>query len=194
MNYSKSYKRSRRFRIKKRPLDVGDMVEMPRILGLYSHWGVYLSGKKIAHVTGRDDANRTNSCNLKAKACVKIEDFCKVVKKAGYVRRNNKLDRHLRVLSKSEIEQRAKDMAGPIDYSLLSNNCEHIAVYLRYGVRRSMQIEKILGVVFALCASVVGKLMIDYGDTTIAFVGVVLVVAVVLAVMGFIRKEFASSC
>ncbi|XP_069121993.1 phospholipase A and acyltransferase 2-like [Argopecten irradians] len=175
---------------------VGDLIEIRRNIGLYSHWGVYLGNGEIVHVTPLGYASRKQSrvkdrccdVNFKVKACVKIEDIFKVDKR-GNAKRNNRLDHYLRALSNTEIVQRALKMIGPIDYSLFSNNCEHFAVYLRYGVKWSVQIENIFGCTFGLGAIAVGRFMLYIGDTPLAFIGLVLVAAVVIR---FLRNSLAT--
>ncbi|XP_069121994.1 phospholipase A and acyltransferase 5-like [Argopecten irradians] len=127
----------------------GDLIEFPRLF--YNHYGVYLGNDIIIHITPCDDEDRSDSrffrskfCGItlfKPKVCVKIEPISNV-ENSCQARRNNEMDRCYKPLDPSKMKEKAETMVGAYDYNLFTNNCKHFAVNVRYGVKRSKQIEK----------------------------------------------------
>lgn len=132
-------------------LEEGDLVEFSR--GIFSHWGVYIGGCEIVHLSGINvtgtvaDSSSSNvftisgtACN---NACVKRENFWKVARD-NKVKKNNNTDRNKRPFSRREIKERALSNLGPVSYSVLWGNCEHFAAWCRNGKYKSKQAETVL--------------------------------------------------
>ncbi|XP_012946933.1 phospholipase A and acyltransferase 3 [Aplysia californica] len=116
-------------------LSPGDRVEFKR--GVFSHWGLYIGDEKIIHVTGPEPE----------QAEVRIDKFLDVVQD-GRAEKNNSKDEEWNPLAVGEIIKRAKQRLGKVQYSLLSNNCEHFVNWCRYGKSESDQVNKVMNTLF----------------------------------------------
>lgn len=134
-------------------LVMGDLVEFPG--PIYSHWAVYIGGCEIVHLSGIDrsrtatDLPSSNVFTISGieytNACVKRENFLNVASESKVKKNNdNDKDRDKRQFSGEEIKERALSKIGPILYSVLLNNCEHFAVWCRYGKKESKQVKTVV--------------------------------------------------
>ncbi|XP_059811297.1 phospholipase A and acyltransferase 3-like [Hypanus sabinus] len=121
----------------------GDLIEIFR--PLYQHWALYVGNGYVIHLAPPSEVCNAGASSIMSvfseKAHVKRE-LLHVVVGADRYRVNNKLDdtrcpRPINVILKEAQQQIGCEM----DYSVLSANCEHFVMELRYGVSRSTQVE-----------------------------------------------------
>lgn len=118
----------------------GDILCVKRWGNLYRHYGVYVGHGKVVHYAGTGgDWNGVQTVRE-----VSLKNF---VKDSGYYRicafpeYCNVPGYHL--YSKKETVQRAYSRLGEHRYDLISNNCEHFAIWCRTNVSESKQTKKI---------------------------------------------------
>ena len=116
-------------------LEVGDLVEFPRIS--ISHWGVYIGNGEIVHLTATNKASGIRD----QEGCVKRENFWDVVEQSRAEKNNYKdNDSQYKIFDREEIKRRALSKVGPSKYNFVGDNCEHFAMYCRYGKKHSGQV------------------------------------------------------
>ncbi|XP_036908970.1 phospholipase A and acyltransferase 3-like [Sturnira hondurensis] len=120
----------------------GDLIEIFR-LG-YEHWAVYVGNGYVVHLAPPSEIAGAGAASLMSaladKAIVKKE-LLSVVAGTDKYHVNNKHDDKYTPLPPSKIVQRAEELVGQeVLYKLTSDNCEHFANELRYGVSRSDQV------------------------------------------------------
>ncbi|KAG5855901.1 phospholipase A and acyltransferase 1 [Anguilla rostrata] len=128
----------------------GDIVEFPRNKH-FSHFGVYYGERDgvsyVAHLTSRDSDARLLLFGRAMKSSVKVEPVELVGK---HYKVSNYLDgthapRDFYTLVKPEIDEA---VGKTFTYDILFHNCEHQATLYRYGLKKSVQIEKIYGQIY----------------------------------------------
>lgn len=128
----------------------GDILEFPRNKH-FSHFGVYYGERDgvpyVAHLTSRDSDSKLLLFGRALKSSVKVEPV-EVVGK--HYRVSNYLDethepRDFYTLIKPEIDEA---VGKPCTFDILFHNCEHQATLYRYGIKKSIQIEKIYGQIY----------------------------------------------
>ncbi|KAJ8333327.1 hypothetical protein SKAU_G00422230 [Synaphobranchus kaupii] len=128
----------------------GDILEFPRNKH-FSHFGVYYGERDgvpyVAHLTSRDSDARLLLFGRALKSAVKVEPVDLVGK---FYKVNNYLDgthtpRDFYTLVKPEIDEA---VGKAFTYDILFHNCEHQATLYRYGLKKSVQIEKIYGQIY----------------------------------------------
>lgn len=103
----------------------------------YKHFGIYLGNNKVIHYHGES----IETALIQEDS---IETFLK-----------NSIDNKLHILEtiSSEVENdfsveetiaRAKSRLGEKAYGLLMNNCEHFAMWCKYGTKKSTQVENVI--------------------------------------------------
>jgi hypothetical protein len=107
----------------------------------YTHHGIYAGGGTVLHYAGLSRAIRSGPV-----AQVRLDEFANG--QAVYVecRSEPALDAH-------EVVARAQSRLGESRYRLLTNNCEHFTEWSRFGVSRSTQVERWLGLTLAAARS-----------------------------------------
>ncbi|XP_046544914.1 phospholipase A and acyltransferase 3-like [Haliotis rubra] len=135
-------------------LEPGDLLEFER--GVYSHWAVYIGNGDVVHLSGVDGAGGSDlkhPCTISGvksdKGIVCKEDLWKVAGDSKAYK-NNPKEEKLKSLEPSKIVERALSKVGEVGYNLLYENCEHFAMWCRYGIKKSYQAG-----LFAAVASVV---------------------------------------
>lgn len=131
-----------------RQLQYGDVIGVSRIL--YDHYGVYAGDEEVIHYTLAEEGyklviRKTHLAEfLKTATTFFILDFSadKPLKSAP-VKYRQFLYR-LPVFSPEETVKRAHDRIGEAEYNLLSNNCEHFAIWCKTGLNKSYQVEEFL--------------------------------------------------
>jgi len=108
-------------------IELGTHVYVNRTL--YTHHGIWLGDDKVAHYTG-EPGNLKNA----EIAVTSLDAFLK----GGQL----KILDYPSPFSPAEIEARALLRIGEKRYGLLTNNCEHFAVWARLGTPRSLQVER----------------------------------------------------
>ena len=115
----------------------GDVIYVKRMGDLYRHYGIYAGNNRVIHYAGRNgdwgddvsiheallheflqDAKRFTICRFKTRCDI-----------PGY---------HL--YSREETLRRAYLRLGERNYNLISNNCEHFAIWCRTNISTSSQV------------------------------------------------------
>ncbi|XP_062864041.1 phospholipase A and acyltransferase 1 [Trichomycterus rosablanca] len=123
----------------------GDVLEFPRNK-YFSHFGIYYGERDgvpyVAHLTCRDSDTKLLIFGRALNSSVKLEPLDVVGKKYKV---NNYLDDKLPPRDfYSHIKPEIEDaMTKTITFDILFHNSEHQATLLRYGVKKSEQIEKV---------------------------------------------------
>jgi len=125
----------------------GDIIEIDRIL--YKHYGIYDGDGKIIHYTA-DNGDFGINVTIRETS---LEQFakdgnCKVVK---CIKNCSKII----IFSPEETVSRARSRLGEKKYNLLFNNCEHFAIWCKYGENKSIQVEKAFGTVALLGTAII---------------------------------------
>ncbi|XP_035699314.1 phospholipase A and acyltransferase 3-like [Branchiostoma floridae] len=153
----------------------GDLLEFPR--SSYSHWAVYVGGRRVIHLSGENDGisdglgNPAKGASISGKMFEKaqiMEDLFWDVVGDSMVKINNYQDRSKAVPSGDEIVDRARSRLGETGYNVLWKNCEHFATWCRYGVEQSQQVNDTLwylGVGAAVTAGTALLVSAMFGDT-----------------------------
>lgn len=140
-------------------IEIGDVIGASR--GLYEHYGIYIGNHKVIHFSSTEsdisfnnavietdisrfvkDASRIFSIDFEKfnqgmKSVKFIDDFFEMltgVDPSEYI----PLEYH--IFSPEETVERAKSILGKKGYDLLSNNCEHIAMWCKTGTKDCNQI------------------------------------------------------
>jgi len=112
----------------------GDVILCDRVL--YKHYGIYAGNGRVIHYAaekgdfGSDVRVREASLERFARG-----GKCQVVFFTG-----NRCE--AKRFSPEETIQRARSRLGEKSYNLLFNNCEHFALWCKYGAGKSVQVEK----------------------------------------------------
>ncbi|CAM4835857.1 unnamed protein product [Rotaria magnacalcarata] len=134
-----------------RDAEPGDMIQYHR--RDYEHWAIYIGNGKVIQATVRDFSNTFMNKFMPAMltiitfghqttfARITEESFHGVLQSDGVARINNFKDNQWKILPKNEIVERARMCVGRYPYHVLSNNCEHLVTWCRYGRRLSGQEE-----------------------------------------------------
>ncbi|TRY83567.1 hypothetical protein DNTS_016275, partial [Danionella cerebrum] len=123
----------------------GDILEFPGN-SYFSHFGVYYGERDgvpyVAHLSIRDSDSRLLLFGRAMNSSLKLDPLDMVGKK--FKVRNYMDDKHpprdFYALIKPEIED---TLSKPITFDILFNNSEHLATLLRYGIKKSEQIERV---------------------------------------------------
>ncbi|XP_057200317.1 phospholipase A and acyltransferase 1 [Triplophysa rosa] len=123
----------------------GDILEFPGNK-YFSHFGVYYGERDgvpyVAHLTTRDSDTKLLLFGRALNSSVKLDPIDVIGKK--FKVRNYLDDKHPPRDFYSHIKQEIDEaMTKPITFDILFNNSEHQATMLRYGVKKSDQIEKV---------------------------------------------------
>ncbi|XP_036449421.1 phospholipase A and acyltransferase 2 [Colossoma macropomum] len=123
----------------------GDIIEFPRNK-YFSHFGVYYGERDgvpyVAHLTCRDSDTKILLFGRALNSAVKLDPLDIVGKK--YKVNNYLDDKHPPRDFYSHIKPEIEDvMTKTITFDILFHNSEHQATMLRYGVKKSEQIEKV---------------------------------------------------
>lgn len=119
----------------------GDVIYVKRMGDLYRHFGIYAGNDRIIHYAGHGGGWGEDVSVHEAPLCEFLQDtqrytvcefktHCDI---SGY-----------RLYSREETLQRAYRRLGERDYNLITNNCEHFALWCRTGVSASPQV-KVVG-------------------------------------------------
>ena len=110
----------------------GDHIKVRRCRGLYSHHGIDMGDGTVIHFSGEPCHRRD------ARVCrVRLEEFL-----AGgrlSIVRHHGVER-----SPEDVAAAAEDCLHRQDYSLLRNNCEHLATKCKTGRGQSRQVRRAL--------------------------------------------------
>uniref|UniRef100_A0A3Q1J453 LRAT domain-containing protein n=1 Tax=Anabas testudineus TaxID=64144 RepID=A0A3Q1J453_ANATE len=116
----------------------------------YKHFAIYVGDTKLdGKKAGQDIFQRSVDLlitdllhYIRKLYCIfeKLEDEHKSRSKINIERKDNYFDSVLKPGTKEEIIKRIKEKKGKCGvYNPINNNCEHVATYIRYGERFSLQ-------------------------------------------------------
>jgi hypothetical protein len=126
----------------------GDIILTDRFL--YRHYGIYTGNGRVIHYAAK---NGDFGGDIRVRE-TSIEKFangrkCELVP-GGFGAKH---------FSREEVVSRARSRIGEENYSLVFNNCEHFALWCKYGTSKSVQVEKALTAAVVLGAvAIVAKL------------------------------------
>ena len=117
----------------------GDVICVERWGNLYRHYGVYVGKGKVIHYAGRggdwDDDVAVREVSM--KNFMRDADEYMICKFPGKSK-----DPHYHRYTKKETVKRAYSRLGEREYNLLTNNCEHFAVWCRTNISESRQVDR----------------------------------------------------
>ncbi|XP_060939382.1 phospholipase A and acyltransferase 4-like [Limanda limanda] len=117
----------------------GDLIEIFR--GTYQHWAVYIGKDEVVHFTTEGGQSSGSFERPSSRAEVKREKLSDVVGHHPF-KVNNLLDEEYKARDPYVIVKEACEMVGRVlKYSLVSYNCEHFAIEMRYDKAESRQIQ-----------------------------------------------------
>lgn len=143
----------------------GDVVGVSR--GIYEHYAVYVGDEKVIHYAGegKDFSGQVTIhedslenflrgseeyfvVSFEGKYPIKIYSSTNSLGRS-FFEFNDKKPVH--IYSRKETIERAYNRIGEHRYSLVTNNCEHFAIWCKTGVSRSSQVSRIYSVGETLC-------------------------------------------
>ena len=118
----------------------GDVIYVERMNGIYRHYGIYVGKGTIIHYGTKDkDFGKGISIHKSTmKEFLKGENKYYICKFPEHANIEN-----YHLFTKKEAVQRAYKRLGEQSYSLVTNNCEHFALWCRTNISQSSQIKKI---------------------------------------------------
>lgn len=125
----------------------GDVICVKRY-GSYAHYGVYESDDAI-YAYGTDTGDFWGAGPAAVRK-ISLNDFldgvesCYVVQFPETLVRNGEPVPDYRLRSPSETIKRAQESLGHTGYDLITNNCEHFALWCKTGVHLSFQVDRML--------------------------------------------------
>ncbi|XP_030251458.1 phospholipase A and acyltransferase 4-like isoform X2 [Sparus aurata] len=116
----------------------GDLIEISRVV--YLHFAVYVGDGYVVHVTTAGGAASSSlKCSSSKKAIVRKQKLKEVVGNSTW-KINNILDKMYEPRPADDIVEEALGQVGNVmEYSVTSENCEHFATKMRYGIPLSIQ-------------------------------------------------------
>lgn len=115
-------------------LRTGSHIKASRLLGAYTHHGIYIGEGKVIHYAGL-----SNGCTKGAIEVTTIDEF---LDEAGTFQVISYLVPQAH--SPEEIVARAKSRIGEDSYNLIFNNCEHFACWCVTGEADSTQVRSVM--------------------------------------------------
>ena len=121
-------------------LSYGDVVAVKRHMDFYHHFGVYAGGGKIIHY-----AAEKGDFGKRDMVTVHLSPFREFLGDSrNYYVVSLKKGSGIRAYSPEETVRRAYSRLGESSYNLITNNCEHFALWCKTGVNGSHQVEALL--------------------------------------------------
>ncbi|MDP4182425.1 MAG: lecithin retinol acyltransferase family protein [Bacillota bacterium] len=122
-------------KVKKAP-EVGDVIGDPRSYkGInYEHYGIYIGDNKVIHYMTPNNSGKASDAEVAETTMDGHFDKDKM-----FVL---KFDKE-KVFNPEETVKRAKSMLGEKKYNLVTDNCEHFALWCKIGVRKSYQVDSL---------------------------------------------------
>ena len=151
----------------------GDIIGVSRN-GLYEHYGIYLGNGRVIHYCGQgnDFGGRVTVHEAPFSEFVKESKYCFVLwfdagkpirlqqatsflwNGANVYYENSSYKKKYSIFSAEETINRAKERLGEEKYNLVTNNCEHFAMWCKTGESVSSQVKQIVR--FAVVNGVTG--------------------------------------
>ncbi|KAJ1105696.1 hypothetical protein NDU88_003101 [Pleurodeles waltl] len=119
----------------------GDLIEISRTF--YQHWAIYVGDGYVVHLAPPGEyAGSSSIMSVFDEAAVVKKELLKDVAGDCKYRVHNKYDTEYSPLPRSQIVRMAEALVGQkMTYTLTSSNCEHFVTELRYGVKKSKQVD-----------------------------------------------------
>lgn len=152
----------------------GDIIGVHRMNGLYDHYGVYESDDCVYEYAAQDqdfgdaDIHRTTLDRFVGAGCsffilqfpdrsgipekreVGARDFGRAGELWGTVQKalfRLRAPEYPRLYSPEETVQRARSRLGERNYNIVTNNCEHFAIWCKTGLQESTQVTALLNAI-----------------------------------------------
>jgi len=149
-------------------LEPGDVIGVSR-KGIYEHYAIYIGNDRVIHYCGEGNDFAGTVCIHEAD----ISEFLKDSKRYFVVWFDNGIPYKIQsetsflftgaldyynagfqkanrtVFSAGETIRRARSRIGETEYNLITNNCEHFAMWCKTGVSESSQVKNIARAAFA---------------------------------------------
>lgn len=145
-------------------ISTGDIIKVERIG--YWHVGVYIGNEEVIHFSSLDsDVSSGNNKIIKTS----LKQFLRGKKKLEKVEfpspdappvstkddplefffKDYKLyNPDYKLYPAHEVAERAKSRLGEARYDVISNNCEHFAIWCKTGISQSKQIDRLINLLF----------------------------------------------
>ncbi|XP_069501091.1 phospholipase A and acyltransferase 3-like [Ambystoma mexicanum] len=121
----------------------GDLIEIFRTG--YQHWAIYVGDGYVVHLAPPSEYASAGSSSIMSVFAERAEvkrELLAVVAGSNKYSVNNKYDSEYSPQPRTKIVRMAEQCVGKtMPYSVTSNNCEHFVTDLRYGVKKSKQVE-----------------------------------------------------
>ena len=118
----------------RRGLQYGDVICVRRMVGLYDHYGIYESDNVIYEYAA-DSGDFGKKATVHITTLKTFMDNSKEVHAVVYPPSEK-----YTLYSPSDTIARARSKLGETKYNLVTNNCEHFAVWCKTGVQKSGQV------------------------------------------------------
>lgn len=123
----------------------GDVIGVSRII--YEHYGIYIGNDQVIQYTLSADKTRleirkTNIVQFLHRSTTFFVLDCEFKKPLKSEPIKYRTLFRLPVFSPEETVRRAESRLGEVEYNLLSNNCEHFAIWCKTGLSISYQVEE----------------------------------------------------
>ena len=112
----------------------GDVIKVNRTL--YAHYGIYVEGGTVIHYNNEEGGNFSDLSGFVQETS--LERFLDG-EKSYYICEFNRKD-YPKIYSPEETVARARSKLGKGGYNLITNNCEHFAVWCKTGRAKSSQV------------------------------------------------------
>jgi len=130
----------------------GDIIVAHRFL--YRHYGVYLgNGRVIRYAAKKGDFGADAKVHETSLGKFANGSKCEAIS-------STENPKGAKPFSRQETVSRARSRIGEGLYNLLFNNCEHFALWCRYGTNKSVQVEKAFAAAIVLGTAIVAAKLI----------------------------------
>jgi len=115
-------------------IKTGDVILCDRLL--YKHFGIYAGNGRVIHYAA-------GNADFGNDVCVRETSLKQFTGDGEYeIARFEGNQCNSKRFSPKETVRRARSRIGEKSYNLLFNNCEHFALWCKYGTSKSVQVEK----------------------------------------------------
>ena len=123
------------------PLLPGDILCVKRKRDCYRHFGVYIGRGRVVHYAAtHGDFDKHEDATVHISS---LDGFLR--KEKTFYRVEIREGKGYTIFSPEKTVERALSRLGEHSYSILTNNCEHFALWCRTGISESCQVEKCIG-------------------------------------------------
>jgi hypothetical protein len=137
-------------------LQPGDIIVTDRFI--YKHYGIYAGRGRVIHYAA-ENGDFGNNIEIRESSLSKFTE-------------NNKYDAiepikgqsRVKPFSPQETVRRARSRIGEKRYNLIFNNCEHFALWCKYGKNKSVQVEKAVSAAAILGTAIIALKIMDSNE------------------------------